>query len=277
MIPIFSDLIELLTDFFRGRPQGRKSGVIAAVSLVIISAPLWVLSVILADRGGNNPAYGVPALVFDAAALVLIVAILASYRPGTARPPRNTEEQLALIANARDEIEREIRQTGGGDVYSNLELNLNQISEYYTINKSQARNSFRIGASAVILGFGTILAGVGMVYFKDGSAGTSLTVPILTSVAGVIGQFIGAYCFYLYNQSSKQVATFYGRLSQVQDTMLAVKLCDMLEDQSKRGSTIVRIISALIARSGYNLPTPDDATTPAEDFEPKHEAAAATG
>ncbi|MEU8608447.1 hypothetical protein AB0C29_10655 [Actinoplanes sp. NPDC048791] len=247
-------LYRILVDHFRARTSSRRPGTIISLVAVAISAAFIVTAVLLADKNGPHPLLIAPPAVIGAAGLITLTAVLGSYASGTISVVRNEDDQLAELAAARIAIEKEIRQTGGGDVYSNLELNLNQITEYYTINKSHARNSFRIGASAVVLGFMAILSGIGLLYYGDNDNPT-LAVPLIAGVAGLLGQFVGAYCFYLYNQASRQVTTFYGRLSQVQDTMLAVKLCEVMTDVEQRTAVTVQIISALISRSGYSMHT----------------------
>ncbi|MGC4796902.1 TRADD-N-associated membrane domain-containing protein [Micromonospora saelicesensis] len=262
MFPFASDMVTTLVEFFRAKNAARKPATIVSL-LVAVGAGFYIATILFLKK--TDPSYVIPGAFLGAAAVIVLFAVSASYvepkRLPSAAQRIGAEDTLAHILEERAKIEEQIRESKGGDIYSNLELNLNHLSEYYTINKSQARSSFRIGASAVILGFIAVLAGVALLYTDKNAASTS--VPVIATVAGLLGQFIGAYCFYLYNRAAQHVTTFYGRLSQVQDTMIAINLCDAIEEKQRKSMLIEQIIAALLSRAGHTSNigvTPEDAT-----------------
>ncbi len=165
------------------------------------------------------------------------------------------EEQFNNLANERKVLERRLAEESATEEPSprkegellgtNLELNLNELKEYYVINKSQARTSFIVGVTAVILGLATILVGVGLVYAGGGQK-DHIEVATATAVAGLLGQFIGGSCFYLFNKSQDQSAHYYDRLTELQGTLLAVRLAGAITDEKVANATRQHIVFALI-------------------------------
>src|SRR5690349_11969523 len=63
-------------------------------------------------------------------------------------------------ARATDErIEAEEKFKASPDTYAALDLDAKRLNEYYTINQSQARSSFRWAIFSMVVGLGTIIAG----------------------------------------------------------------------------------------------------------------------
>ncbi len=153
------------------------------------------------------------------------------------------EIELEPIRAERKAIEQRIeaRQGAGLDIFNVIQLGLNQITEYYTINKSQARNSFRASMGAVIFGLLALSVGIALNYKQPQLA----TVSALSAIAGVLLQFIGGAYFHLYNRSLQQLNFFYETLVRLQDTMLAVQQVDQLESGTRdkaRGGIITALM-----------------------------------
>ena len=91
-----------------------------------------------------------------------------------------------------------------------------------------------------------------MIYFAKDHG--SIQVPVIASIAGLLGQFVGGYCFYLYNKSMQHVTNYFGRLSRIQDTMLAVRLSQSIEDSSLKNQMITRVVETLLSRSSDGSP-----------------------
>jgi hypothetical protein len=160
---------------------------------------------------------------------------------------------VAQIRVQRKDLEDKLRQNDspGVEWFDSLELNLNHLSEYYALNKSQSRNSFRMGVGAVMAGGVALLVGVALLYHdpRGISAGT------FTSIGGVVIQFIGGSCFYLYNKSRVQIEFFYQKLNSLQGNMLAVRLCEQIEDPALRDQVRRDIVNKLVG----SKPTRSDA------------------
>jgi hypothetical protein len=153
------------------------------------------------------------------------------------------EFDLRPIRAERKEIEQRIasRDRTQLDIFSVIQLGLNQINEYYTINKSQARNSFRVSMGAMVVGLLALSIGIVLNYKQP----QHTTVPTLSAISGVLLQFSGGAYFYLYNRTLQQLNFFYETLVRLQDTMLAVQQVDQLEGDVREKAREA-VIKALI-------------------------------
>jgi len=160
---------------------------------------------------------------------------------------------LNTLHEERQKIQDRLSETEKPNVLDTIQLNLNQLSEYYTINKSQARNSFRFSVFAVIAGLSTIIAGVWFFYLQE-TPNVSLTV--ISGISGTMIQFIGAAYFYLYRKSLDQLNFFFSQLVKMQDTMLSVKLCEEVTPQEKQIELREKVIITLLERSSLPIASP---------------------
>ena len=154
--------------------------------------------------------------------------------------------ELNTLHEERNKIRERITKTEKPNVLDTIQLNLNQLSEYYTINKSQARNSFRFSVFAIISGLATIIAGIWFFYLQENP---NIGLTAISSVSGVLIQFIGAAYFYLYRKSLEQLNFFFSQLVKMQDMMLSVKLCEEVSPPEKQIELREKVIITLLERS----------------------------
>ena len=126
-------------------------------------------------------------------------------------------------------------------------LSLNRTQEYYTVNLSQAKSSYGWGISAVVFGFLIIIFCIW--YVLQGNEANSAMV-IISGISGVILEFIGGTFFYFYRKSISQLNLYFNVLMKIQDTMLAIELCDKIsDDKAEYTKSINGIINVLMVRS----------------------------
>ncbi|AXA37893.1 TRADD-N-associated membrane domain-containing protein [Rhizobium leguminosarum] len=142
-------------------------------------------------------------------------------------------EKERVSANADDDIIKGIR------------ANLAQLIEYYIMNKSQAKSSFRASLWSIIAGFVAIVVGGIWAYSAERNDLTAYLIPF----GGIILQFIGGGYFYMYNRSLIQLNFFFSRLAQMQDTLLAIHLSESLPEAKDRTKAIDRLITIVAERS----------------------------
>ncbi|WP_146204183.1 TRADD-N-associated membrane domain-containing protein [Halanaerobium congolense] len=157
---------------------------------------------------------------------------------------KTTKLDLQNLREEREKLENDLKteESEQKDIFNIIRLNLNQITEYYTISKNQAKKSYNLSILAIILGLFTIIFGIWIFYFDINS---NLSISILTSVAGIILEFIGGAYFYMYKENKKQLNYFYSELVDMQDIMLSIKLCNSLKEE-KRNNAKEKIIDSLI-------------------------------
>lgn len=205
------------------------------VGLALLTAWSALMKFILDHRGSYLSAtLAVPAQFLMLAGGALLLWGFASWVE---------QRELEPIRQRGTEIRQRLGAQRQPEVFDTVQLGLNQLEEYYTINKGQARNSFRFSILAVVAGLGTVLGGVWLFYLKK------LDAPFaaVSAMAGIVLQFIGGAGFYLYNKSIEQLSHFHDRLIRMQETMLAVALCEQIKDDNRRESLKERMVLELVA------------------------------
>lgn len=156
------------------------------------------------------------------------------------------EIELAKLHTERHEITSKIEGDNDRKIFNTIQLSLNQLTEYYSINKAQAKSSFGLSIFAIILGLVTIMAGIWMFYL-NGNPNINLT--ILTGLTGLLLEFIGGAYFFMYKKSLEQVNFFFGQLIKIQDTMLSIDLAKNIGSSNKQIEMTEKIIISLLERS----------------------------
>jgi hypothetical protein len=129
-------------------------------------------------------------------------------------------------------------------VFDIAQLSLNQLAEYYTINKSQATKSFGFSIAAIVIGLVVLITGIWLAYTGQVNGGLAT----VSAVAGLLIQFIGAANFYIYNKSLVQLNRFYKSLVRTQDTMLAIQICEQIA-KPLQDSVKEKLVLRLLDRS----------------------------
>lgn len=164
---------------------------------------------------------------------------------------KSTISETIEVKEIKQEREKIIERIEREDsVVDIIRLNLNQITEYYTINKNQARRSFSFSALVIFLGFITVVMAILLPFIREGQ---KLELSIISGVSGLILQFIGGANFVLYNRTVEQSNRFYKQLTRIQDTMLAVELCKQVKDPEKNLQLMDKLITNLIERSSAGI------------------------
>ena len=151
--------------------------------------------------------------------------------------------ELNEIKRERENIKERISHAPEVDIFDTVQLGLNQLTEYYTINKSQARNSFRFSIFAIVLGLITIVGGIWIFYFRDTP---NLQLATISSISGTLIESIGALYFFIYKKSLEQLNYFYDKLIETQNIMLAVTLAERMENEEKKAEIREKIIISLL-------------------------------
>jgi putative flippase GtrA len=175
-----------------------------------------------------NASYRIIASVV-ALVLGLIVGFLLS---AIVEEKRRDESAEAAARGVQADIEGKIGQKTADTVDIAL-LNMRKLDEYYNLNKQQARRSFSASIAAVCVGFVTII--VSVLYAHDPNA------KFAGGLAGVLAQFIGASFFYLHNKSLNQLNLFYGKLISLQNTMLALQVCEKLTSNKEDSMQVIAL------------------------------------
>jgi len=177
--------------------------------------------------------------------LLAVLASLGKTRDTETALQRFLRETRESSRNSQDLGAIPEQQTKVFDILEVIQSNLDQLIDYYIINKAQATTSFRSSIIAISIGFATIIVGVWLAYANVGGN----TAAYISVLAGVLLQFIGGAFFFLYNKSLIQLNFFFARLALMQDTMLGIRLADSIPDGKEKRQILEKVMFAIVQRN----------------------------
>jgi len=142
----------------------------------------------------------------------------------------------------RREAEEEIGDSR--DPYAWLDLDSKRLNEYYAINQSQARGSFRWAVFAMFCGLATIVSGIWLFYFRTESPDKFLTS--LSTAAGVVINIVSGLFLYLHNKTQRRSLYYYGQLVRVQQLGLVIRLAESHDKPEDRAEAKNKVISEVL-------------------------------
>jgi hypothetical protein len=179
--------------------------------------------------------------------VVGVAVAAAGVLTSTSKLSRTEAEQVKVARDERQRLEAE----PGRDVLATARLSLTYLTEYYSVSKVQVQRSFMASLLALVVGLIAIIAGISMYYARPSGG---IQVAALTTIAGILANFISVAYFYLLRKATAQVNYFYANLVRTQDTMIAAQLCKDLEVAEDRSSALRELIQVLVTRSVSKLP-----------------------
>ncbi len=239
---IASLIVEISTVFQKNKRFNRTflfvSIISASVGFGLLIYFLFTKDYVYVNNYFNQfmPLFIVPSAIY---LLLTLVNVLSKYKGPL-------EIQLDRLHTERHEITSKIEEDNDRKIFNTIQLSLNQLTEYYSINKAQARSSFGLSIFAIILGLITIISGIWMFYLKSNP---NISLTMLTGVAGLLLEFIGGAYFFMYKKSLEQVNFFFGQLIKIQDTMLSIDLAKNIGSNDKQIEMTEKIIISLLERS----------------------------
>ena len=142
----------------------------------------------------------------------------------------------------RKEAEEHIRDNK--DPYSSLDLDVKRLNEYYSINQSQARGSFRWAIFAMLCGFFTIIGGIWYFYLRNEEPDTFMAS--LSTAAGLVTNIISGTFLYLHNKTQRRSLYYYGQLIRIQQLGLAIRLAENHENSKDKTDSKNKVINELL-------------------------------
>ncbi len=117
------------------------------------------------------------------------------------------------------------------DFFNNLvKINFKYIDKYYLQTQIQADKAFSMSAIAAFIGFSVMIAGIVQMYIGK------LEPAYVTTITGVISEFIAAVFFYLYNKTILKMAEYHRKLVLTQNIGLALRITKDLPDEQRWSS-----------------------------------------
>jgi len=128
-----------------------------------------------------------------------------------------------------------------------LRLDLKRLNEYCVINQAQARSSFRWAIFSMLLGFGTIIAGIWFFYFRRNQPDQFMVG--VSTAAGVVVNLISGLFLYMHSKTQDRSLHYYEQLSRLQRLSLARMLVDAHSDPDKQAEARNLVIRELLIDS----------------------------
>lgn len=249
MFDIFLDALGVLIEVLKRNPQVRRAIIAISVLALVVASSIGISSELFEWPLPNKQVAPVLAGIAATAVFMLFIA-LAAYVGLKVKGGGVLQLELESLHEERKRITERLAETPKPDILDTIQLSLNQLNEYYSINKSQARNSFTFSVFAIVIGLATLVGGIWIFYFRDSPR---VDLAAITSIAGVLTQFIGGAYFYLYRRSQEQLNFFFEQLVKMQDTMLSVKLCEQVSPPERQVELREKIVLTLLNRSSVAL------------------------
>jgi Cyanobacterial TRADD-N associated 2-Transmembrane domain len=127
-----------------------------------------------------------------------------------------------------------------------LALDQKRLNEYYVINQSQARSSFRWAIFSMFLGLGTIITGIWVFYFR---ATPDKFMASLSTAAGLVVNVISGLFLYLHGRTQDRSLYYYQQLAAMQKFSMAIRLVEAHKDTAEQKMARDLIIKELLARA----------------------------
>lgn len=243
------DVIYSIMHIIHNRPRLRVILLIITGIIDAISIPFYILikNEIINIYFGNGSTPGTNGFIADILLILIIIAsILLLLTIGSfsrrLQERRTLSDVLDEIATRKQTLEEKIdAQEDSPHIQDIIQLNLSQLNEYYTINKSQSKHAYQFSFLMIFVGFLLIVSAVILGF----TVPSKISITLIIGIAGLLSEFIGATALNLYKESNKHVNEFLERLTYLQKVMLAIELVDRISED-KREDQLSNIISNLM-------------------------------
>lgn len=141
-----------------------------------------------------------------------------------------------MLLMLRNNLDRQLSVAGAEALQATIEedfftklvkINFKYIDQYYLQTQAQADKSFSLSATVASIGLLVIVAGIVMMFLGR-------TQPAyLTTASGILGEFIAAIFFYLYNRTVIKMGEYHQKLVLTQNVSLALKIAEGMADEER--------------------------------------------
>lgn len=132
---------------------------------------------------------------------------------------------------------RVVKDADENDALNLMLVNMEEIKAYYTLSKTQAKDSFRLSVWMCILGFILLVAAVILPFLTSGK----YEVSIITAIGGAIVEIIAVTSLFVYKNSLSQLNHYYESLHDNERFLSTVNLVRKLS-QEKQDDMYIEII-----------------------------------
>ncbi|AJE53056.1 TRADD-N-associated membrane domain-containing protein [Paenibacillus polymyxa] len=125
-----------------------------------------------------------------------------------------------------------------------VNINIENLSEYYSLVKKHTQKSFILSCTASVSGFVLIVLGLVFQYINSDYENISF----LVTSSGIVVELVSGLFFYLYNKTVRQLKDYHDSLLEVQNILLSFKLIEETEQANERLPLITKMIEFLVSK-----------------------------
>lgn len=129
---------------------------------------------------------------------------------------------------------------GRSDIEQILFQNYKESTEYYLINKGQAKTAYHLALAFSLLGFFVFFACVTEVVFLG------MSVTVLQLVTGGVIEIVSSLFLFLFTKTNAELRVYHERLGRLGYALLAMEMFDRMPKESQERQSD-RVLSALMA------------------------------
>lgn len=136
----------------------------------------------------------------------------------------------------------------GDDIFKYLLLiDTSALEGYIAQTRLQAQESFDISKKIAIAGFVLIGFGILLGIISNFIGNNLLDVGYLTSIAGILTEFISGVFFYLYNKTLQQINRFHDKLTASKECSMSLLASSSITDTGKRDDAKAELCKLLLS------------------------------
>lgn len=155
-----------------------------------------------------------------------------------------------VLVDNNDIVESyEKRKADKRDIIALMLKNNDEITEYFTISKSQAKSSYRFSIITCIVGILMLAIAIyGAIVINN------LQLTIIGTASGAITEVISGTVLWIHNKSALQLNHYYDALHENEKFLSAINIADKLSEEKKEEIYIEIIRKQIDAQTKQTLP-----------------------
>lgn len=225
-------------EFLRGHPVWRVVAAVLGIAFAVVASGLWLIPAYVGFKITPTTPTFIFALLFLVVPWLLWVATVSG-------PDFQLVFPVAQASKERQIAEKEFDESKTPK--DALNLDLKRLNEYYVINQAQARSSFRWAVFSMFVGFGTIIVGIWLFYFRGTQPDKFMAA--LSTAAGCIVNLISGLFLYLHSKTQDRSLHYYEQLARLQKLSIAMRLVEDHKEADKQAEARDLVIRELLASS----------------------------
>lgn len=127
-----------------------------------------------------------------------------------------------------------------------VQINIENLSEYYSLVKVHTNKSFSFSVIAGLVGF--VLIVIGLVFSFVNTNEQVALVAFISTGSGILIEFIAGVFFFLYNRTVIQLKEYHDSLLDVQNILLSFKIVEDTQDESVKARMMEQMLTFLMTK-----------------------------